>query len=84
MCSPGGPSRTGPQAVLGGSDSAVEPRRVAGGAAEISASGVITLAGPDMPTHYGNVAPQHRVNMTGWVNQFNDRSRRVGEEAGEP
>lgn len=45
---------------------------------------MITLTAEGMRPHYANVAPQHRVNMTGWVNQFNDRSRRAGKEAGEP
>lgn len=46
------------------------------GTAEIGAGGVITLAAQGMGPHYANVAPQHRANMTRWVNQFNERSAR--------
>ena len=56
------------------SPATVDAYLAAGGSATISAGGVITLTADSMPEHYGNVAPQHRLDMTRWVNTFNARS----------
>lgn len=58
------------------SPATVDAYLAARGRAEISAGGVITLAAQGLGPHFANVAPQHRQNMTRWVNQFNDRSAR--------
>jgi hypothetical protein len=47
------------------SPATVDAYLAASGSATISAGGVITLTAESMPAHYGNVAPQHRLDMTG-------------------
>jgi len=56
------------------SPATVDAYLAADGSATISAGGVITLTADGMPEHYGNVAPQHCLDMTRWVNTFNARS----------
>lgn len=57
------------------SPATVDTYLTAHGTAEIGAGGIITLSAQGIQPHVANVAPQHRANMTKWVNDFNDRSR---------